>query len=98
MASMTPSRLLLAVLLVTPAACRSESKETAEAVKVAYRATIASQAAKFGPKVTRLAAALKQANSIDEVRGDLKCVFRPCRSAVPADADHPFRPRRSPGA
>ena len=26
------------------------------------------------------------------------CGFRPCRSAIPADADHPFRPRRSPGA
>ncbi len=26
------------------------------------------------------------------------CGFRPSRSAVPADADHPYRPRRSPGA
>jgi hypothetical protein len=33
-----------------------------------------------------------------EARNDLmhECGFRPCRSAVPADADHPFRPRRSP--
>jgi hypothetical protein len=26
------------------------------------------------------------------------CVFRPCRSPVPGDADHLFRPRRSPRA
>ena len=24
------------------------------------------------------------------------CAYRPCRSAIPAEADHPFRPRRSP--
>jgi DNA invertase Pin-like site-specific DNA recombinase len=29
--------------------------------------------------------------------GDL-CAYRPCRSPVPGDADHLFRPRRSPGA
>ena len=27
-----------------------------------------------------------------------ECGFRPSRSAIPADADHPFRPRRSPRA
>jgi len=26
-----------------------------------------------------------------------KCVFRPCRSAIPADADHPFRQGDHPG-
>jgi hypothetical protein len=30
--------------------------------------------------------------------GQPGCVFRPSRSAIPVDADHPFRPRRSPGA
>ena len=26
------------------------------------------------------------------------CGFRPCRSAIPADADHPFRQGDDPGA
>jgi hypothetical protein len=29
---------------------------------------------------------------------EIRCVFRPCRSPVPDDADHLFRQRRSPGA
>jgi len=28
---------------------------------------------------------------------DLDCGFRPCRSAIPADADHPFRQGDHPG-
>ena len=33
---------------------------------------------------------------LELVTSEADCGLRPCRSAIPADADHPFLPRRSP--
>lgn len=69
---MARAYVLVVALLALPTGCRSESRDAAETAKTSYQATLASQAAKFGPKVTRVASALKQGSSTDEVLGYAK--------------------------
>lgn len=65
-------RLILVALCLTPVGCRTESRDAAEAAKMAYRATVASQAARFGPKVMTLVAALQKASTVEDIIGPAK--------------------------